>query len=346
MKQLQRYEVCESSQIKEGQIFSYTVKDGDNSEYELLIIRYQGKLYCVGGIDTYDGKTSLKNGICFENKLYSPQNGSAFNIQTGLPELAPAIDELPRFYVEEVIQINKKNDNIIKIKKKQGKVIIYIPKYIPKRIVPAFQTKYASDFRKVVIIGSGPAAFGAIESLRLTGYTGEITLITKGTKLPYDKTKLTKSFKNLNYKNLYLRDEDWYESTGINFMLGREVVYVDKTHGSPYVLLEDGLKIEYDGLIVATGVSPEIREIEGLQEKENVSFLYNMEHHKKIKYYLESAKHITILGNSIRTMECASTIKKEFPHIDIWVVDENKKPVMGQEYGEELYDQILKYQNQ
>lgn len=33
-------------------------------------------------------------------------NGSAFNIENGHPELAPAIDELPRFFVEEVAYLH------------------------------------------------------------------------------------------------------------------------------------------------------------------------------------------------------------------------------------------------
>ena len=55
------------------------------------------------GLDTYDGSTRLIDGICFENKLYSPMNGSAYNIATGEVELGPAMDDLPRFFVEEVI---------------------------------------------------------------------------------------------------------------------------------------------------------------------------------------------------------------------------------------------------
>ncbi|KAL4438557.1 hypothetical protein ABPG74_015455 [Tetrahymena malaccensis] len=325
MKNLQRYEVCNSVDIKEGQIYPFQVKDGENGTFEVVIVRYNGKLYCVGGIDTYDGKSKLKDGICFGNKLYSPMNGSAFNIENGHPELAPAIDELPRFFVEE----------------KNGKVILYAPKIVPKRLIPAFASRDINDVRKVVVIGAGPAALGAIESLRLNGFTGEIIMITKGTKMPYDKTKLTKSFKFLNYDNLTLRDEDWFDSHGVNYMLGREVTFVDKTHNSPHILLEDGLKLEYDSLIIATGVKPEVRNINGIQEKDNVSFLYNLDHHKKVKQYLEKAKTITILGNNMRAMECVSTIRREYPHIKIYVIDENEDPVIKTEFGEEIYKKVI-----
>ena len=112
---------------------------------------------------------------------------------------------------------------------RNGKVILWAPAIVPKRLIPAFATRDHNDVRKVVVIGAGPAALGAIESLRLNGYTGEIIMVTKGSKMPYDKTKLTKSFKNLNYDNLTLRDEDWFEAQGVNFLLGREVTFIDKT---------------------------------------------------------------------------------------------------------------------
>lgn len=88
--------------------------------------------------------------------------------------------------------------------------MLHVPRLVPKRLVPAFATRDYNDMRKVVVVGSGPAALGAIETLRLNGFTGEIIMVTKGTKMPYDKTKLTKAFKNMNYDNLTLRDEEWF----------------------------------------------------------------------------------------------------------------------------------------
>lgn len=325
MKNLQKYNVCNSVDIKEGQIYPFTVSDGDDKTYEVVIIRFEGKLYCVGGIDTYDGKAKLKDGVCFGNKLYSPLNGSAFNIQNGHPELAPAIDELPRFHVEE----------------RDGKVVVFAPKVVPKRLVPAFATRDYNDMRKVVVVGSGPAAIGAIEALRLNGFTGEIVMVTKGTKMPYDKSKLTKSFKHLNYDHLTLRDEDWFRSQGVNFMLGREVIFADKTHNSPHVLLEDGLKLEFDSLIMATGVVPEVRNVKGIDNKENVTFMNSVHTHKKVSEILKTAKTVTVLGNNMRAMECVSTIRREYPDTKIYVVDENEESVIQQEYGEDVYKNLV-----
>ncbi len=37
-------------------------------------------------------------------------------------------------------------------------------------------------------------------------------------------------------------------------------------HGSPHIKLEDGLRIEYDALVLATGTIPSNRKIEGFKD--------------------------------------------------------------------------------
>ena len=121
--------------------------------------------------------------MLFGNKLYCPLHGCAFNVQSGTSEYAPAIDYLPIFYIEE----------------KDNKIWLYFPALPPQKITPSAVTRDYNDLRKVVIIGcnhiynlAGVSAHACIETLRNHEYTGEITMITKDTKLPYDKSQLTK----------------------------------------------------------------------------------------------------------------------------------------------------------
>lgn len=84
-------------------------------------------------------------------------------------------------------------------------------------------------------------------------------MITKDLHLPYDKTKLIKKFKNMDYNKLYLREEEYYEDHGIDFQLAREAVNVVNRHGGPYIELSDGynLVICYKllhGLTISKGI--------------------------------------------------------------------------------------------
>lgn len=62
----------------------------------------------------------------------------------------------------------------------------------------------------VVVIGSGAAGHGCVETLRQEGYTGRIIIVTKEKHLPYDRTKLSKAM-NLDGSKLALRTEEYYK---------------------------------------------------------------------------------------------------------------------------------------
>ena len=70
---------------------------------------------------------------------------------------------------------------------------------------------------------------GCVETLKKNGYSGEITIVTKEYQLPYDKTRLSKEIKNLDYNDLLLRDNQWFEQNGVKIMFGRECIEIDKT---------------------------------------------------------------------------------------------------------------------
>lgn len=76
--------------------------------------------------------------------------------------------------------------------------------------MPPTTSRDYNDLRKIVIIGSGGSAQACVETLRRFGYTGEIIMVTKETKYPYDKSKLHTSIKDLDYKQLNLRNPEWY----------------------------------------------------------------------------------------------------------------------------------------
>ncbi len=59
-------------------------------------------------------ETNLSDGIIFGNKLYCPKHGCAFDATTGIVEYCPAIDNLAKFYCEEVFLYDKYGIIILK----------------------------------------------------------------------------------------------------------------------------------------------------------------------------------------------------------------------------------------
>lgn len=56
-------------------------------------------------------------------------------------------------------------------------------------------SKKGDDKRRFVIIGGGPAGLSAAETLRQSGFEGDITIISSEEASPYDRTILSKNAK-------------------------------------------------------------------------------------------------------------------------------------------------------
>ena len=110
---------------------------------------------------------------------------------------------------------------------------------------------------KYVIIGAGPAGVRAAEVLRQEDPSGDITLVSGEPGEPYARMAIP-------YILTGLIDEDGahqrktighFESLGIRYLNSKALEVQAGEHGGT-VELEDGSKLKYDRLLVATGSSP------------------------------------------------------------------------------------------
>jgi hypothetical protein len=81
---------------------------------------------------------------------------------------------------------------------------------------PAIPSRVAvSDPTRVVIIGGGPAAVAAAQTLRTEGFLGAVTILSAEAVLPYDRIKVSKQPK-LTAAALALKPAEFYEHAAID----------------------------------------------------------------------------------------------------------------------------------
>jgi len=74
-----------------------------------------------------------------------------------------------------------------------------------------------SNQTKMVIVGGGAAGLICAETLRQSGYTGQITIISNETRLPYDRTLLSKGLAGLEVDKQLIRQKDFLDKYGIEY---------------------------------------------------------------------------------------------------------------------------------
>ncbi|MFQ6090887.1 MAG: FAD-dependent oxidoreductase, partial [Candidatus Bipolaricaulia bacterium] len=111
------------------------------------------------------------------------------------------------------------------------------------------------------IIGNGAAGVTAAETIRSLDPAGNITIISDEALPVYSRCLIPDLISGeMSEEELLLRPEDFYEAQGIEALL-RRVVSIGPEENC--VTLADGQEIAYDKLLLATGGSPIIPEIEG-----------------------------------------------------------------------------------
>jgi 3-phenylpropionate/trans-cinnamate dioxygenase ferredoxin reductase subunit len=105
----------------------------------------------------------------------------------------------------------------------------------------------------IAIVGASLTGSSAAATLREEGFDGRVLLIGAEPQLPYDRPPLSKNYLRggVPFEKVLLRPADFYRERDIEMRLGTPVVKVDAEKRT--LALQDGERIEFDQLLIATG---------------------------------------------------------------------------------------------
>lgn len=118
-----------------------------------------------------------------------------------------------------------------------------------------------NDKRVFVIIGGGPAGLNCAETLRQSDFKGQVIVLSDEATLPYDRSLLTKALPVGDSSKFTLRSKEFIEGNDIEYRLKSRVADVDT--GNKEIKLQNGQKVIYDKLCVATGGRAVVPQIPG-----------------------------------------------------------------------------------
>lgn len=166
-----------------------------------------------------------------------------------------------------------------------------------------------SMYERIVIVGGGQAAVQAIDTFRRKGFTGQLALIGEEPWLPYQRPPLSKKYLAgaLERERLLLRPQHFYESHGIETLLGRRVEEIARR--DQRLRLDDGSTVPYDALLLATGSRPRPLAAPG-GDLEGVNFLRTIADADRIRARLQPGKRLVIVGGGYIGLEVAASARE------------------------------------
>ena len=168
-----------------------------------------------------------------------------------------------------------------------------------------------------VIIGNSAAAIGTISGIREFDSTGKITVISDEKYHTYSRPLISYWLQGkVSDKNIYYRPKDFYEKNGVETVLGKKVTKIDTANKA--VVLDDGLSVPYDKLMVATGSKPFVPPMNGLDKVHYHTFM-SYDSVKAIRSEAKEGMKVLIIGAGLIGLKAAEALSAY--HAKITVVD-------------------------
>jgi 3-phenylpropionate/trans-cinnamate dioxygenase ferredoxin reductase subunit len=190
--------------------------------------------------------------------------------------------------------------------------------------------------RTVAVVGTSLAGLRAIEALRREGYDGRIVAIGAEPHLPYDRPPLSKEFLagTASTDDIVLRKLG-VDDLEVDWRLG---VAAAALHvGSRELTLADGSRVEFDGLVLATGSAP--RPLPNQPEIEGVHMLRTLDDALALRNDLEAMPKVVVIGAGFIGAEVAATCRGR--GLDVTVLEALPQPMvrgLGPELGAVIGD--------
>ena len=279
----------------------------------VLLGRRGDEIFAVGATCSHYGGP-LAEGLLVDGTIRCPWHHACFNLRTGAPLRAPALNSIACFRVE----------------RRDGKIFVGAKlddaKPDPLPVSPGMPAA-------VVIVGGGAAGNAAAETLRREGFAGSITLLSADAALPCDRPNLSKNYLAGTADEAWipLRSPEFYVEQGIDVRLNARVTSIDTATRN--VVLADGSLYGYDALLLATGAEPIRLALPGA-DLPHVHYLRTLADSTALIANASTAKQAVVIGASFIGLEVAASLRAR--NIEVHVVGRESvlmEKVLGVEVG-------------
>ena len=158
-----------------------------------------------------------------------------------------------------------------------------------------------------VIVGNSAAAVGAVEGIRQLDTKGKITVISNETQHTYSRPLISYLLQGKTDKQLMkYRPDSFYIDNGCTTVFGKTVTAIDRE--SKAIGLDDGKRISYDKLLIATGSSPFVPPMPGLEAVKKRFCFMSLDDADALEAALFPEARVLIVGAGLIGLKCAEGI--------------------------------------
>jgi len=185
----------------------------------------------------------------------------------------------------------------------------------------------------MVIVGAGLAGAHAVETLRDEGFDGRIVLVGAEPERPYERPPLSKAYLQgtAERDDAFVHPEEFYDDHDIELRTSTRATAL--APDDRLVVLDDGERLHYDRLLLATGAEPRRLAVPGA-ELAGVHLLRTLDDADRLRAALDQATKVVVIGSGWIGSEVAASARTLGK--DVTLVGRDDVPlarVLGSEVG-------------
>ena len=160
---------------------------------------------------------------------------------------------------------------------------------------------------RVVVVGNGMVGHRFCERLVELGLPehSQVTVFGEEPRAAYDRVHLSEFFGGRGSEELALTSRDWYAEHGLDLRLGRAVVAIDRERRQ--VVAEGGARFDYDALVLASGSTPFVLPIPGV-DLSGVFLYRTIDDLGAIQVWARQATRAAVIGGGLLGLEAAKAV--------------------------------------
>lgn len=196
---------------------------------------------------------------------------------------------------------------------------------------------------KYVIIGNSTAAIGCVEGIRSKDKDGEIVLIASENHHTYARPLISYLLQGkTDEERMKYRPDSFYEENHVTAKLGETVTKLDTEKKT--VTLKSGEEIPYEKLLVATGSTPFVPPMEGLDTVPEKFTFMSLDDAHTLESVLTKDSRVLIIGAGLIGLKCAEGIKERVKSITVVDLADRVLPSILDETGSAIVKDFLEKQ--
>ena len=166
-----------------------------------------------------------------------------------------------------------------------------------------------TDIGSILIVGASLTGVKAAETLRKEGYDGRIVMFGQEPQPPYLRPPLSKEYLRgeSELDKVFAHPEAWYAEQQVELHLSAPVRAIEPA--TREVVLDDGQRVAFDRLLVATGAAPRRLHIPG-NDLAGVHYLRTLEDADAIREAATAARRAIVIGGGWIGAEVAASIRQ------------------------------------